>query len=140
MPDPAAAESIAVSLPVADRPASSAFYRAFLGQDPPGEPQEDGEPEPLQFVLNDGTRLMLIPTGGFGWVVGDGHRLTGPGQVEVLLSRAAADEEEVRSWSSVAASAGGRVVVEPDRQPWGYVAVVADPDGHLWQLITDAEL
>ena len=59
--------SIVVSLPVADRPTSSRFYRAFLDQLPPGEPQDDGEPEPLQFWLNDGTRLMLIPRGGFGW-------------------------------------------------------------------------
>ncbi|MBM9461637.1 VOC family protein [Nocardioides sp. zg-536] len=135
MSDPAA-QSITVSLPIADRPASSAFYRTFLGQDPSGEPQDDGEPEPLQFVLNDGTRLMLIPTGGFAWVVGDDHPVAGPGQVEVLLSRAAASEEEVRSWCLLALSGGGRIVAEPNRQPWGYTAVVADPDGHLWQLAT----
>lgn len=137
MPDNVA-QSIIVSLPIADRPISSKFYRTFLGQDPEGEPQDDGEPEPLQFVLSHSTRLMLIPTGGFGWVVGDGQQLAGPGQVEVLLSRAAADEEEVRTWSRAAASAGGRIAVEPDRQPWGYTAVVADPDGHLWQLATDS--
>jgi uncharacterized protein len=138
MPDPVA-QSIIVSLPIANRPISSAFYRTFLGQDPAGEPQDDGEPEPLQFVLNDRTRLMLIPTGGFGWVVGDDQQVAEPGRVEVLLSRAAADEKEVRTWSRVAASGGGRIVVEPDHQAWGYTAVVADPDGHLWQLVADSQ-
>lgn len=138
MPD-TVTQTIIVSLPVADRPRSSAFYRTFLEQDPAGEPQDDGEPEPLQFVLNDSIRLMLIPTGGFGWVIGDEQHVALPGQVEVLLSRAAAGEEEVRSWSRLAASGGGRIVVEPDRQPWGYSAVVADPDGHLWQLATDPQ-
>jgi len=64
-----------VSLPVAERPRSSAFYRAFLDRVPPGEPQDDGEPEPLEFVLDDELRLMLVPRGGFGWVVGDAHPL-----------------------------------------------------------------
>jgi hypothetical protein len=27
--------------------------------------------EPLQLVLNDAVLLMLIPSGGFGWVIGD---------------------------------------------------------------------
>lgn len=134
------AATIVVCLPVDDRPTSSAFYRAFLDRQPPGEPQDDGEPEPLQFVLSASTNLMLIPRGGFGWVIGDEHEAGGRGQVEVLLSRQAADEDEVRSWSSRAASAGGRVVVEPGRQPWGYTAVVADPDGHLWQIVTDSQL
>lgn len=134
-----AAQSIIVTLPIADRPISSAFYRGFLQQDPAGDPQDDGEPEPLLFVLNEHTRLMLVPTGGFGWVVGEEHDVTGPGQVEVLVARVAADEEEVRAWSRAAASGGGRVVVEPGRQPWGYTAIVADPDGHLWEVLTESQ-
>ena len=125
---------IVVSLPVADRPTSSTFYRAFLDQVPPGEPEEDGEPEPLQFLVNDGLRLMLIPRGGFGWVVGDAE-VASAGTVEVLLSREAADEAAVRQLAETAVSAGGTVVVAPGQQPWGYAAVVGDPDGHLWQLI-----
>ncbi len=132
--------SIVVSLPVADRPTSSRFYRAFLDRQPSGEPQDDGEPEPLQFWLNDDARLMLIPQGGFGWVIGDDHQVTEPGHVEVVLTREAPDEDGVRAWSDTAASAGGRVVVAPGRRPWGYVALVADPDGHLWQVITDSQL
>ena len=59
--------SVVGSLPIADRQTSFAFYREALGLelglDVVGQPAEDGVPEPLQFALNDGTRLMLVPTG-----------------------------------------------------------------------------
>jgi uncharacterized protein len=29
------------------------------------------------------------------------------------------------------------VVVEPTQQPWGYSGTVADPDGHLLQVIAE---
>ena len=132
--------SIVVSLPVADRPTSSRFYRALLDRQPPGEPQDDGEPEPLQFWLTEGTRLMLIPRGGFGWVIGDDHQVSEPGQVEVVLTLEAPDEAGVRARADTAASAGGKVVVAPGRRPYGYVALVADPDGHLWQIISDPQI
>ena len=131
--------SLSIALPVEDRPRSSAFYRAFLDREPPGEPQDDGEPEPLQFPLTASTILMLIPRGGFGWVSGDEKEFS-QGSVEVLLSRVAADEDEVCSWTRTAASAGGRVIVEPARQQWGFTSVVADPDGHRWQIVTDSQL
>lgn len=72
---------VIVCLPIADRQKSFAFYGDGLGLEAFGEPAEDGVPEPLQFVLNDGVQLMLIPTGGFG-----------------------------------------------------YTAIFADPDSHLWQV------
>jgi hypothetical protein len=130
---------VVVGLPVSDRPTSSRFYRTFLDRPPVGEPQDDGEPEPLQFVVNDGLRLMLIPRGGFGWVVGDAQ-VTSAGTVEVLLSRDAADDTAVHRLTDAAVAGGGRVVVAPQAQPWGYAAVVADPDGHLWQVIANASL
>lgn len=54
-----------VALPTEDRQRSFNFYAEGLGLEPIGETAEDGIPEPLQFVLNQGVRLMLIPTGGF---------------------------------------------------------------------------
>ena len=128
---------VIVSLPVDDRPTSSAFYRGFLDQQPPGEPQDDGEPEPLQFLVNDGMHLMLVPRGGLDWVIGEDHQVAEPGMVEVVLSRSAGSEAEVERLAEVALRAGGTVVEVPGRKPWGYVALVADPDGHLWRLITD---
>lgn len=55
--------TVVVCLPITDRPASFAFYRDGLGFEPAGEPAEDGVPEPLQFTLNDGLRVMLVPAG-----------------------------------------------------------------------------
>jgi predicted lactoylglutathione lyase len=138
MPEHASATTdpgpVVLSLPVADRPTASAFYRAFLGQAPAGEAQDDGEPEPLQFLVNPGLRLMLIPEDGFGWVIGD-HEVAGRGTVEMLLSREARSEAAVRWLADVAASAGGSVVTAAANRPWGYAALVADPDGHVWQII-----
>jgi uncharacterized protein len=56
---------------VADRQTSFGFYREALGLEAVGELAEDRVPEPLQFALNAAARLMLIPVGGFGWVIGD---------------------------------------------------------------------
>lgn len=43
-----------VCLPIADRPTSYRFYGEALGLEAPGEPAEDGVPEPLTFVVNAG--------------------------------------------------------------------------------------
>ena len=123
---------VVVSLPTGDRRRSYDFYRDGLGFEPIGEPADDGVPEPLQFVVNDGLRLMLIPTGGFGWVIGDRTVHTGGG--ECLLGLAAASETAVDELVEAAQRAGAAVVTAPTRQPWGYTAVFADPDGHLWMV------
>jgi predicted lactoylglutathione lyase len=124
---------IAISLATADRPTSFAFYRDGLGFEAFGEPADDGVPEPLQFTLHDGVRLMLIPTGGFGWVIGD--REAAPrGQSECLLSMGVASDAEVDELVERARRAGAEVTVEPTAQPWGYSGTFADPDGHLWMV------
>src|SRR4051812_18630204 len=51
-----------------DRRRSFEFYQQVLGVDAVGEQADDGVPEPLQFPMNDGVRLMLIPrVGSAGW-------------------------------------------------------------------------
>jgi uncharacterized protein len=122
---------LVISLPIADRPASFAFYRDGLGFEPVGEIADDGVPEPLQFAVNEGVRLMLIPTGGFGWVV-DGREVAPPGTSECVLMLSAAVEADVDAVIARAISAGAETVSEPARLPWGYVGTFADPDGHVW--------
>jgi len=39
-----------------------------------GEMGDDGLPEPLQFEISVGLRVMLIPSRGFGWVIGGRKR------------------------------------------------------------------
>jgi predicted lactoylglutathione lyase len=128
-----------VVLPTADRLRSFAFYAKGLGFEPVGEVAEDGIPEPLQLVLNDGVRLMLVPTGGFGWVTS--NRPTAPPEVsECLLVLTVADQHAVRELLERARNADAEVVSEPAQQPWGYSAAFADPDGHVWQVTPLAAL
>ncbi|MDG4795759.1 VOC family protein [Micromonospora sp. WMMD1082] len=124
---------ITVSLPIADRKISHDFYRGALGLVTVGEPAEDGLPEPLQFEVNDGLRLMLVPTGGFGWVLG-GREVADSRHSECVLGLSAASPDEVDGLVGRARDAGAEVVTEPGQQPWGYAGMFADPDGHLWMV------
>ncbi|MFC8301209.1 VOC family protein [Micromonospora orduensis] len=129
---------VTVSLPIADRPTSYRFYRDGLGLDAVGELADDGLPEPLQFAVNDGLRLMLIPSGGFGWVIG-GNEVAARGQSECVLSLDVASPAEADALVERARAAGAQVVTEPAAQPWGYAGTFADPDGHLWMVSVTQE-
>jgi uncharacterized glyoxalase superfamily protein PhnB len=131
---PALNGTLVIALPIADRRRAMEFYRDAFDLEPVGEPAEDGVPEPLRFRLNDRTLLMLIPSGGFGWVLGDGRQVARPGSHESLLGLALATEDEVDAAFESAVRAGGEVVAAPGPRPWGYEGTCADPDGHLWQL------
>jgi predicted lactoylglutathione lyase len=127
---------VIISLPTADRRTSFAFYGEGLGFDAIGEPADDGVPEPLQFALNNGLRLMLIPDRGFGWVIGD--REAAPrDQSECVFSLRAESEAAVDEMVERARQAGGEVVTQPGQQPWGYSGVFADPDGHAWMVTSE---
>jgi predicted lactoylglutathione lyase len=124
---------VTVALPIADRHRSFAFYREALGLEAVGPIADDGIPEPLQFAVNDGLRLMLVPSGGFGWTVGE-RPVAEPGTSECLLGLAVGTDGEVDAAIEQARAAGAKVTVEPTQKPWGYVANFADPDGHLWMV------
>ena len=76
------------------RQTSCEFYRDAFGLDPVGETADDGVPEPLQFHLNDGARIMLVPAGGFGWVIGD-HQVAEAGTSECVVSITAGTDAAV---------------------------------------------
>jgi predicted lactoylglutathione lyase len=126
-------QPVTIALPTADRRTTFDFYAGGLGFQALGDPAKDGVPEPLQFALNDGVRVMFIPTGGFGWVTGNRTTATSE-QSECLLVLTLADQRELHSLVDRARGAGAEIVMEPGEQQWGYTAVFADPDGHLWQL------
>lgn len=127
-----------IGLPIADRQRSYAFYQEALGLEPFGEAAEDGVPEPLQFRLDEHTVLMLIPTGGFGWVLGS-REVAPAGVSEVLLSLSVSPSDEVGAVVGRMRHAGGDVLAEPAQQEWGFTAVATDPDGHAWQIIAGTE-
>ena len=124
---------VIVALPTADRPRSFAFYRDGLGLEPIGEPAEDCVPEPLQFAIGDGVRIMLVPTGGFGWITGD-HDVAPPGTSECVLSLGAESDADVVATIGRAVGAGATIVTAPGARPWGYAGAFADPDGHVWMV------
>jgi predicted lactoylglutathione lyase len=129
--------TVIVSLPIADRRVAFDFYREVLRFEAVGPLADDGVPEPLTFGLADGVQLMLIPSDGFGWVVGD-HQVAARGHTECLLDMSAAGPSEVREIVERARAAGARIVNEPGEVPWGYAALFADPDGHLWSVTDPA--
>ena len=121
-----------VCLPIKDRLVSHNFYTA-LGFAAVGELGDDGLPEPLQFEISVGLRVMLIPSRGFGWVIGDRKRAprnTHECQVLIGLATDTAVDELMRR----AQDAGAEIVTEAGTQQWGYAGAFADPDGHMWQV------
>lgn len=126
-------ESIVISLPIADRPTSYDFYRRALGLEAVGEPAADGIPEPLQFVVNAGMRVLLAPSTGFGWTIGSGQ-VTQPGHHECLLAIGVATEADVDALLERAVAEGATLVSPAGHQPWGYAGAFADPDGHIWMV------
>ena len=127
-----------VCLPITDRQASFAFYRDGLGFEPVGEPAEDGDPEPLQFTLNDGLRVMLVPTGGFDLITGD-HATAPNGCSECVLTVATNTDEGVQQLIHFARAAGATIITEVGQQPWGYAGAFADPDGHIWMVRSEGQ-
>ena len=130
--------SVVVCLPITDRQASFAFYRDGLGFEPVGEPAEDGIPEPLQFTLNDGLRVMLVPTGGFDRITGD-QPAAPNGYSECVLTVATNTDEGVQQLIHFARAAGATTITEAGQQPWGYAGAFADPDGHIWMVRSEGQ-
>ena len=121
-----------VCLPIEDRLVSHAFYTA-LGFVAVGELGDDGVPEPLQFEISGGLRVMLIPAGGFGWVIGDRERAP-RGAHECLVVIGLTTDAEVDEMMRRAQDAGAEIVIKAGNQNWGYAGAFADPDGHMWQV------
>ena len=126
-----------ISLPTSDRRRAYDFYRIAFDLEPVGQLADDGVPEPLVFELNATTRLMFVPTGGFGWVIGDNVVAT-PGTSECVLAFSAESEHAVNVIVERARATGATVAAEPAPQPWGYATTFGDPDGHLWMVTAAA--
>jgi uncharacterized protein len=120
-------------LPIKNRLVSHAFYTALGFTAVGDELEEGGLPEPLQFEVSVGLRVMLIPSGGFGWVIGDRKRARRDVH-ECLIVIGLATKPAVDKLMRRAQDAGAEIVVETGSQEWGYVGAFTDPDGHMWQV------
>ncbi len=91
-------------------------YRHGLGLAAVGDPDSHGLPEPLQFALLGGTRLMLVPTGGFGRAIG--HSRSPAAGTASALDLQVPTDADVDEVVGRARRAGAEPVSEPGRQPW----------------------
>ncbi|MBC2935180.1 VOC family protein [Nocardioides sp. zg-1228] len=119
-----------IALPIADRERSYRFYRD-LGLDTPGTTADDGVPEPLVIDVQ-GFAVILVPTDGFRYVL-NGRPISPPTASECILSLELTDPSDVDSWHRTAVAVGATSISAPEARPWGYTAVVTDPDGHAWE-------
>jgi uncharacterized protein len=74
---------------------------------------------------------MLVPTGGFGWVIGD-HEVARRSHSECVINVSTGTEAGVEELVNRAHDAGAEIVTEPGQQPWDYAGAFADPDDHIW--------
>ena len=124
-------EMVVVSLPIEDRRRAHEFYASTFRVKAIGQAASDGIAEPLRFDIH-GTSILLIPTGGFSWALGD-LEMTDNNTVGCLLTCVVSDDAGVDELASRADVNGGTLVLPPSKQPWGiYAATFTDPDGNLW--------
>jgi predicted lactoylglutathione lyase len=136
-------ERATVCLPTKSRQVSHTFYTALGFATVGKELEADGLPEPLQFEISSGLRVMLIPSRGFGWVIG-GRKRSPRGAHECLIAIGLATDAAVDALMRRAHDAGATIVSEATNQQWGgrpgrgYAGTFADPDGHMW-LVSRAD-
>lgn len=121
---------IFVSLPVADLPASIAFYRA-LGFEPDPSMTDDTA---ACLVWSDPIRVMLLSHAK--WRSFTQRPFPAKGSAGHMLSLSVPSREAVDAMNAAAAAHGGQADANPPEDHGFMVSRdVADPDGHLWGLV-----
>ena len=130
-----------LTLGVSDLERSLEFYREGLG--PPSDgitgtqyPGDDEHPagDVAMFTLSDGLILSLYPRSELAKDAGVDELPVGSA---ISVGQIVEGREEVDRVLELAARAGARVIGELHDRPWGiYSGYFADPDGHLWEIIS----
>ena len=115
-----------VTLGVADVARSTAFYRA-LGW-------EVGlEMDGFTVLRTTGPLLALYPIDEMSRDAGDTVPTDHDRRIHLAINLASPEEVDAAVGDFVAA--GAAVLAAPKKAPWGgYSGIVADPDGHAWEL------
>lgn len=121
------------SLPTKNLRAAFEFYKNGLGLPLHRKTTGDEMPEPVEFVLGGAAHLMLVPTGGFKWVIGD-HRVAEAGASECVVGICVSAPAEVDNLIEKAKGAGAEVFAPPAEKPWGYSGAFRDLDGHVFMV------
>lgn len=118
---------IFVNLPVADLPASIAFYRALGFQLNPQFSDDTG----ACMVWSEAIHVMLLTHAK--WRSFSDRPLPPRGATGVMLALAVPSREAVDDMNRAAAAQGGRADVNPVQDlGFMYGRDLADPDDHLW--------
>ena len=125
---------VTISIPTHDLARAFEFYRKGLGLPLATDAPEGEMPEPAEFRLDANTHLMIVPVGGFKYVLGRRTAVASPDMSECILSFALATNADVDHWAERACAAGATVESPAQQLPWGYAVTLRDPDGHLWML------
>lgn len=117
-----------ITLATSDQQRASDFYRALLEC----EPTRDRSG--VTYFKLDGCWLALYPRAELARYCGVAP--TGANFEGITVSVNLASTQEVTAAVERARSAGATVVREPGPVDWGgYIAWIADPDQHLWELV-----
>ena len=97
--------------------------------------QHAGPPKGIIYFKLEGARLALFPRNDLARYAG--VEPTTPGGFSgTTLSCNVASRAEVEALTRRAEAAGATVVRAPETVSWGgYCAWIADPDGHLWEIV-----
>ena len=118
-----------ITLGVADVGRSERFYMDGLGL------EHAHPPKGVVYFKLAGTRLALFPRDELARYAGVEPAAPG-GFTGTTLSCNVASASAVDSLTARAEAAGAVVVKAPETVGWGgYCAWIADPDGHLWEIV-----
>lgn len=118
-----------VTLGVADIERSERFYMDGLGL------EHARPPKGIVYFKLEGALLALFPRDALARYAG--VEPTPPGGFSgATLSCNVASHAEVDALTARAEAAGATVVRAPETVSWGgYCSWIADPDGHLWEIV-----
>ena len=118
-----------VTLGVADVERAERFYMDGLGL------RHAGPPKGIIYFKLEGARLALFPRDELARYAGVEPTIPG-GFSGTTLSCNVASRAEVDGLTARAEAAGATVVRSPETVSWGgYCSWIADPDGHLWEIV-----
>ena len=122
-----------VTFPVDDLQKSLTFYRDGLGLT-----VEESDDEHAAFDL-DGAFLVILDRSEFGtYVEKVGHRPAARGASETIISYFTETRADVDAFIAKAKAAGATVSAVSD-EDGVYSGYFTDPDGHVWEVLHDAE-
>ena len=120
---------IFVNLPVADLPASMAFYAALGFTNNPHFSDDTA----ACMVWSESINVMLLTHDK--WRTFTTRPIPPPTASEVLLALAVDSTDDVDAANATAAANGGTADVNPPQDHgFMYSRAMADPDGHVWEM------